>query len=188
MASNRKHLDFILIFLVCLMSTMDLTAQDYMKTRKVSINRGDTSVVACILADLQVEKVDPGIFYYWYGHEQINGNQGGYSGHLLHGEYLEYGSSGKLLLKGTFDKGRRTGRWIYWYKAGSIKETREYVGGILEGSIIRYNQDGRIIHSAEYRHNQLHGEMTTVLSDTVYQIKYKKGVEKKRVPLHVFEE
>lgn len=188
MGSNRIYPVIWLITLLWLMCISNAGAQDFVSTRKVSLYRGDTTVVACIMADLHIDKVDPGIFYYWYGHEQINANQGGYSGHLLHGEYLEYGPSGKMLLKGNYDEGQRTGRWIYWYKAGAIRETREYVDGMLEGSTIRFSPEGKIIYSAEYRHHQLHGEMTRVENDTLFQIKFKKGIEKKRVPVHVFEE
>jgi antitoxin component YwqK of YwqJK toxin-antitoxin module len=93
-----------------------------------------------------------------------------------------------MILKGTYERGVRSGHWIYWYKAGAIRETRDYENGLLEGRIIRYNPEGKIIYSADYREHLLHGEMTTVLNDTLFQIKYKKGIEKKRVPLHVFEE
>jgi len=187
MRSNKVHQGGLFIALMWLIIT-NCGAQDQFNTRKVSDFRGDTSIVADILSDLTTEEVEPGVFYYWFGQGQINANQGGYSGHLLHGEYLEYGPSGKMLLKGTHDKGVRSGRWIYWYKAGSVRETREYEGGMLEGNTIRYSPDGRIIHSAEYRDNRLHGDMTTVLNDTVFQIKYKKGIEKKRVPLHAYDE
>jgi len=181
----RSGLLIAILWLFCITGSQ---AQDYINTRKVSLFRGDTSIVAGILSDARIDKVEPEVYYYWYGHENINANQGGYSGHLLDGEYLEYGPSGKLLLKGTYDKGMRTGQWIYWYKAGAIRETREYEDGLLEGRTIRYSPDGKIIYSAEYRHHILHGEMTTVMNDTLYMIKYRKGIEKKRVPLHVFDE
>ena len=168
--------------------TMQIRAQDFINTRKIALFRGDTSVVAGILADVRIDKVDPQVFYYWYGHNQIHANQGGYSGHLLHGEYLEYGPSGNMLLKGTYAKGVRSGHWIYWYEGGAIKETREYEDGMLEGENIKYTKEGRIIHLALYRRNLLHGETTTILSDTLYQIKYNKGKEKKRKPMHVFGE
>jgi antitoxin component YwqK of YwqJK toxin-antitoxin module len=186
---NNNVLRFgILIAFLWLFCITKSQAQDYINTRKVSLYRGDTSIVAGILSDVGIDKVEPEVYYYWYGHEQINANQGGYSGHLLDGEYLEYGPSGKLLLKGTYVKGKRTGQWISWYKAGAIRETREYEDGLLEGRTIRYSPDGRIIYSADCRHHILHGEMTTVLNDTLYMIKYKKGIEKRRVPLHVFDE
>jgi len=186
---NNSILRFGFLFIVlCMMRISPAWAQDFISTRKISLFRGDTSVVAGILADVRIDKVNPDVFYYWYGHGQINANQGGYSGHLLHGEYLEYGPSGKMILKGTYERGVRSGHWIYWYKAGAIRETRDYENGLLEGRIIRYSPEGKIIHSAEYHQHLLHGEMTTVLDDTIFQIKYKKGIEKKRIPLHVFEE
>ena len=184
--SNMMRVGLIVVFL-WLICSIHSNAQDFINARKISLFRGDTSIVAGILADIRIDKVNPKVFYYWYGHDQINSNQGGYSGHLLHGEYLEYGPSGKMLLKGSYEKGVREGYWIYWYKAGAICETREYEDGLLEGLIIRYNPNGRVIHSAEYRHNLLHGQMKTVLNDTLYQIKFRKGEEKKKDPLHVFE-
>ena len=75
-------------------------SQEFINTRKISLSRGDTTVVAGILADVKIDKVNPRVFYHWYANGQIYSNQGGYSGNLLHGEYLEYAQSGKLLLKG----------------------------------------------------------------------------------------
>lgn len=181
----RFGLTCIVLWLVC---TIHTNAQDFINIRKISLFRGDTSIVAGILADVRIDEVDPGAFYYWYGNGQINTNQGGYSGHLLHGEYVEYGPSGKMLLKGIYERGVRSGHWIYWNNAGGIRETREYEDGLLEGTTIRYRSDGKIIHSADYRKHLLHGEMTTVIDDTLYQIIYKNGVEKKKVSLHVFEQ
>ena len=187
MGNNKASRIACLIVLLSVLYLPDALSQEFINIRKISMDRGDTSVVAGILADVRIDKVDPNVFYYWYGHGHINANQGGYSGHLLHGEYLEYGPSGKMLLKGTYDRGVRSGHWIYWYAMGAILETREYEDGMLEGKTLRYSPDGRIIHSAEYRKNRLDGEVTTVINDTVFQIKFKKGVEKKRIPLHVFE-
>lgn len=163
-------------------------AQEFINTRKISLSRGDTLVVAGILADVKIDEVNPEVFYHWYANGNIYMNQGGYSGNLLHGPYVEHNSIGDLLLKGTYERGLKSGRWIYWYGKGALKEIIEFEGGLLEGKSVRYTTDGRILHSAEYRNNVLHGEMITVLSDTLYSLVYRKGIEKKRIQLHVFTE
>ena len=161
--------------------------QDFINTRKISITRADTVVVAGILADVKIETVDPGIYYYWYSNDRIFSNQGGYAGNLLHGEYVEYGPDGTLLLKGHYDRGVRSGTWLSWYPEGAIKEKRHYVNGAPDGQITCYGPDGRIHFDATYRKGILHGKMTTVERDTLFLINYRKGVEKKRNAVHVFQ-
>lgn len=162
-------------------------SQEFVNTRKISLNRGDTLVIAGILADVRIERINPEVYYYWYGHGRIFSNQGGHGGNLLHGEYVEYRPEGSLLLKGEYDKGTQSGKWSYWYPEGSLKESTHYSNGLLEGSSIRYSKDGRIQTEANYHENLLHGNTTTVIDDTVFQIKYRKGEEIKREAVHVFE-
>lgn len=160
--------------------------QDYINTRKISLLRGDTTIIAGILADARIERINPAVYYYWYGQSQILSNQGGHGGNLLHGEYVEYGPSGVLLLKGKFYMGKQSGNWMYWYDNGALKESIRYSQGLLEGKNTRYTQKGKIYFQANYRNARLHGDMTTVIGDTLFQIKYKNGEEQKREALHVF--
>jgi len=161
--------------------------QEFIKIRKISLSKGDTTVVAGILADVKIDHVNPGVFYHWYANGQVFSNQGGYAGNLLHGEYVEYGPDGGLLLKGSYDRGLQSGQWTYWYSNGATKEILHYESGHLEGKMTRFGPAGRIYYSANFKKGQLHGEMTTVVNDTLFQVKYKSGIEKKRIPLHVFE-
>lgn len=163
-------------------------AQEFINIRKISLKRGDTTVVAGILADVKIDEVIPTVFYYWYANGKIYSNQGGYSGNLLHGPYVEHFADGNLLLKGNYERGVKSGRWTYWYRDGAIKESTGFEGGLLEGNITRYTPDGRILYSANYRKDVLHGKMNTVVNDTLFEISFKKGIEKKRTPLHVFTE
>lgn len=185
--SRSKQLKWLGIVMILTLSEF-VYAQEFINTRKISLSRGDTIVVAGILADVKIDDVNPKVFYHWYANGHIYMNQGGYSGNLLHGAYVEYNSAGSLLLKGAYERGLKSGQWIYWYVDGAIKETIEFEGGLLEGKTTRYTPDGRILFSAKYRNNRLHGEMLTVLSDTLYTVSYRKGTEKKRTPLHVFTE
>lgn len=188
MGNNKSiQLKWLCLGLVLILSE-SLSAQEFINTRKISLSRGDTTVVAGILADVKIDEVNPSVYYYWYANGNIFLNQGGYSGNLLHGAYVEYGTDGSLLLKGAYERGLKSGHWIYWYADGSLREIIEYEGGLLEGKTTRYTTDGRILFSAEYRNNRLHGEMITVLSDTLYSLSYRKGREKKRTPMHVFTE
>lgn len=188
MANNRLF-RFKLIMVLSLMLCGSISfAQEFINIRKISHSKGDTIVVAGILADVKIEKVNPSVFYYWYANGQILANQGGYSGNLLHGEYLEYGPSGHLLLKGMYEKGLKSDSWTLWHPDGSIKEKIHYEDGVLEGKTIRYSTNGKIFYSANYRKSSLHGEMTKIESDTLYRVVYRRGKEKKKVSLYVFEQ
>ncbi len=186
MRSNRNKFRRVLVSFLVWASVTLVYSQEFINIRKISLTPGDTTVVAGILADVKIDKVAPDVYYYWYSHGKIYGNQGGYSGNLLHGEYIEYDIDGNLILKGRYDRGLKSGKWIYWYENGVIREVIEYEGGLLEGTISRYSDDGKILYSASYKDNLLHGDMTRVIRDTLYQITFKKGTEVKRIPLHVF--
>lgn len=185
MQSNRNNSKRILLSSLLSLSITLAFCQEFINIRKISLIVGDTTVVAGILADVKIEKVIPDVFYYWYSNGQIYCNQGGYSGNLLHGEYIEYDNSGNLILKGLYERGVKSGKWTFWYAEGFIKEIIEYEEGHFEGVNTRYSNDGKILYSATYRKNQLHGEVTKIISDTLFQISYKNGVEKKRIPLYV---
>lgn len=176
-----------MLIIGCWMSVPAVFSQDFINTRKISLSLGDTSIVAGILADVKIDEVSPGVFYYWYANGKISTNQGGYAGNLLHGEYVEYGPDGVLLLKGQYSHGARSGQWMYWYEDGTLREHISYENGLLHGKTTRYGPDGRISYSANYKQNLLHGELVTVLSDTLYQVQYRKGEERKRTVLYVFD-
>lgn len=186
MRSNRSNTKRILLSSLLSLSISLVFCQEFINIRKISLIVGDTTVVAGILANVKIEKVNPDVFYYWYSNGQIYSNQGGYSGNLLHGEYIEYDNSGNLILKGLYEKGVKSGKWIYWYTEGSIKEIIEYEEGQFKGLNTKYTQDGKILFAATYRNNKLHGKVTQIIGDTLFQISYKNGAEKKKIPLYVY--
>lgn len=184
----KNRIRLLLFFGMLFLSwSSGINAQDFINIRKIALSRGDTTVVAGILADVRIEKVHSTGFYHWYSNGSLYHNQGGYSGNLLHGEYAEYGPGGQLILKGFFERGLKTGQWIRWYPDGSMKEVSCFNHGVKEGPATLYSEDGRIIQKVSYRNGQLHGKAETVMNDTLFQVRYKMGTEKKRVPLHVFE-
>jgi len=187
MESNNVCRRLIISCALVLLCTGICWPQEFVNTRKISLNRGDTLVIAGILADVKIEEINPMVYYFWYDNGQIFSNQGGHGGNLLHGDYVEYGPAGTLLLKGQYDKGTQSGKWNYWYPVGALKESIHYENGLLEGDNIRYSMDGKIYFQANYHEDQLHGKMTTVKGDTLFQIKYKKGEELKREAMHVFQ-
>lgn len=188
MAKSRRNKIKWLFAILILAGVNIVYAQEFINTRKISLSRDDTTVVAGILADARIDEVHPQVFYYWYANGQVYSNQGGYSGNLLHGDYIEYDQAGKLIMKGAYERGLKSGQWIHWYQGGAIQEIIEYESGQLEGKTTRYTPNGRIHYSAEYRNDVLHGEMTTVVNDTLFELTYRNGIEKKRIPLYVFHE
>lgn len=187
MKNFKTSKTWLLVVVLLSLTCISISAQEFINTRKISLSRGDTTIVAGILADVKIDEVRSRVFYYWYANGQINTNQSGYAGNLLHGEYVEYAPDGKLLLKGHFAHGTRSGQWIYWFKEGAIRKIASYNKGVLEGKSAEYAPDGTTIYSANYKNNLLHGKMETVANDTLFQLAYRKGIEKKRTVLHVFE-
>lgn len=186
MQKIKFYIVYQILLVLLILSSPDLYSQEFINIRKITLTKGDTTIVAGILADVKLENVNPSVYYYWYSNSDIFSNQGGYSGNLLHGEYIEYSSDGKLILKGKYNKGLKSGKWTLWHKDGSIKEIIEYEEGLLNGQHILYTDNGKILMQASYKNDILNGESRIVENDTLFQVIYKNGIEKKRTPLHAF--
>jgi len=154
---------------------MTINGQDFINTRKITILKGDTTVVAGILADLKLETIQPGVFYYWYSNTGIYSNQGGFSGNVLHGDYLEYDQEGNLITKGYFNKGLKSGTWVYWYNSGARKLIIDYNEGVQEGSEFKYSEAGKLKYSAEFKAGEMHGIQNIFKTDSTIINKYRNG-------------
>ena len=74
--------------LILIMIYLTVSAQGTVRkirSMEVIITKGDTVIKADILTHIKNGKLRSDLKYYWYQNGEINNNQGGYSGKLLHG-------------------------------------------------------------------------------------------------------
>lgn len=78
---------------------------------------------------------DPGInnnlYYFWYAANEIHSTQGGFSGKLLNGTYVEYYKNKSLETQGAFKEGLKNGIWKSWNIDGSLIQAENWKKGIL---------------------------------------------------------
>ncbi len=61
-----------------------------------------------------------------------------------HGPYRSYHKKGQLMASGQYRKGRKTGKWFYWYKTGKLRKTVSYAH-VTPRVIDLYNKNGRAL-------------------------------------------
>ena len=145
-------------------------------TRTVHIQREDTLVVASIL--LRKDKnIDPkrNITYYWFAFNTIQKNQGAFSGSLLHGDYKVFDSQNRLIEKGQFNYGIKTGKWLKWNGTGQVECETNWKNGCLDG-ITNYYKNGKLRRSEQFKQGQLHGPCTDYNGSDKKTTRYKNGV------------
>ena len=83
---------------------------------------------------------------------------------------------GKILLKGKYIKGKKTGEWNYYYPSGSLKTKESFTEGKLSGKKFHYNEDARLRYVTNHVNDTIHGVYEEYdkgrLSETYY---YKNG-------------
>jgi hypothetical protein len=96
---------------------------------KVRIITPEKIIVAGIYEVSAPLSAKPGLFYAWYSANQVHATQGGYSGRLLDGPYIEYYLDKNLKEEGFFKKGLKNGTWKSWNEDGTLKQTDEWKNG-----------------------------------------------------------
>ena len=94
--------------------------------------------------------------YHWYSFDQVQVNEGAFSGQLLHGIYRLYDLSGRLVEQGRFDMGLKAGLWYKWDKDGKINQETEWKNSRKNGKSTSYH-NGRLVREESYRNGLLHG-------------------------------
>jgi hypothetical protein len=148
----------LLIIVLCLLSLPRLNAQikkDKLHRREVIILSGDTLIRANILTGEPEDKPSPYKRYFWYSKGMINSNIGGYGGKLLNGEYLAF-INNKLIEKGDFYKGLKSGIWQTWYLTGRCQKTITWKYGVLSGKYINVAENGNIESIGVYKKGKIH--------------------------------
>ena len=113
--------------------------------------------------------------YYWFKSDKIYSNQGGYAGHLLHGEYKLFNKSNLLLEEGYYDDGMKTGKWKKWNSAGILNETCDWEKGLKNGIFQTYDTKGQVTKTMEYKNDILNGKAVYFNQNPPKIIYYKDG-------------
>jgi hypothetical protein len=98
---------------------------------KVRIEESDKTIVAGINEVSPSPPAKPTLFYYWYSANQVHTTQGGYSGRLLDGVYIEYYPDKNLKEEGTFKKGLKNDTWKSWNQDGTLKQVIQWKSGSI---------------------------------------------------------
>lgn len=100
------------------------------QSKKIPINNIDGSKVTIEVSKKTKKiKAKQNRIYHWMKAKKVMETQGGYSGKLLHGEYLEFYKNHQLKAKGTFKNGLKKGIWTYWDKVGKITTIEKWRKG-----------------------------------------------------------
>lgn len=148
----------LLLIVFCLLSLPRLNAQikeEKFHSREIIIQSSDTLIRANILTGDPEDKPSPNKRYFWCSKGMINSNIGGYGGKLLNGEYLAF-INNKLIEKGDFSKGLKTGIWQTWYLSGRCHKTITWKEGVLSGKYINVAENGNIESIGVYKKGKFH--------------------------------
>ncbi|HEY9000690.1 MAG TPA: hypothetical protein VIM89_05020 [Mucilaginibacter sp.] len=97
---------------------------------RVRITQPDKTIVAEIEPGFTVMSAKPLLNYYWYSANDIHCTQGGYSGKLLNGTYIEYYPDKNLKEQGSFKKGLKSGVWKKWNNDGTLASVTTWKRGL----------------------------------------------------------
>lgn len=147
------------------------------ENRQIIVYKNDTTVKTYIYIGEEQLHTENNLKYYWYYNDKINSNIGGFAGELLDREYLAYNRNDKLVEKGNFNKGLKTGEWKKWGDNGNLISITNWNNGIIEGEYFEYYPNGKIKIEASYKKNMLEGDYIYHDYDTIIVRKYKNGKE-----------
>jgi len=52
---------------------------------------------------------------------------------VKHGPFIDWYPNGRKRSEGNYERGKQTGRWVYWDENGAMTTAREYRDGALSG-------------------------------------------------------
>jgi hypothetical protein len=96
---------------------------------RIRIIQPDKTIVAEIEPVSSTPSVKQNLVYFWYSANTIHTTQGGFSGKLLNGLYIEYYLNKNLKEQGKFKKGLKDGVWKSWNEDGSLSITNTWKNG-----------------------------------------------------------
>ena len=155
MRNNMKSA-FLFISVIILNLTICFAQnKDYLpETREVILHKGDSSIKITVLVKTEEIDTESDITYHWMKRDKIHVNKGGYTGNLLHGEYIIFNAHEKMICKGMFEQGKKIGEWQFWYPNGNIEHTEVWKNGKREGDFLYYSPDGTFKFEREYQNDE----------------------------------
>lgn len=93
--------------------------------------------------------------------------------------------NGTTLIKGNFEKGKKTGEWQYLFSSGIIRTKESYISGKNNGLSTNYNQSGELSSIANFINDTLNGRYESYDGNKINQIThYENG--KQNGPYQIF--
>lgn len=89
--------------------------------------------------------------YHWFKSQQVISTEGASAGVLLHGSYEAFYGNKQLAMRGRFNKGLKSGEWMFWYDDGSISRLEHWSNGRQQGEQITYAQNGEVTEVVQMR-------------------------------------
>jgi antitoxin component YwqK of YwqJK toxin-antitoxin module len=86
-------------------------------------------------------------FYHWYKAQHVISTQGASSGTLLHGNCEAFYPNKQLAQRGRYQKGLKSGEWLYWSEDGVLNRSEHWSNGKFRGIQKWYNEKGEEIES-----------------------------------------
>ena len=147
---NRYLYYCLLIVAACFTHACRMQVPELTDDLKKSVSHGDSLHLFYIpYADQAVKTRDDRV-YFGYRFGDIHATQGAVVGAALHGEY-ELFYQRKLVEKGAFQQGIKTGAWSKWDENGQLLSVTNYQHGKKDGLSKRYNGAGDVVSFQQYR-------------------------------------
>ncbi|MES2807017.1 MAG: hypothetical protein V4619_00220 [Bacteroidota bacterium] len=150
-----------LILITCGFSAWAQKMPDF-GTNRVRISADDKIIQAELLPVKSDPDTETDRLYYWYGSNKIHITQGGFSGRLLNGQYIEYYLNKNIKEEGRFVKGLKEGVWKNWTENGVLQQSFTWKKGIKQGEFIAFDNKGAIRQQGKYNVNLLNGTVKTI--------------------------
>jgi len=81
-------------------------------------------------------------FYHWYKAQRVLSTQGASSGTLLHGNFEAFYPNKQLAQRGRYQKGLKSGEWLYWSQDGILSRSEHWSNGKFRGIQKWYDGNG----------------------------------------------
>ncbi len=131
---------------------------------------------AHILLDNPSIKVHNNRRYFYYTRGEIQQIQGGYHGHLLHGEYCNFANKDQLQTQGWFKNGLKHGLWKEWNEAGDLIKETSWHKGKVSGPFTHFDQRKNQVVKGHNSNGRLNGRIKTYSNGELQTIdRYKNG-------------
>lgn len=144
---------------------------------KIRIAEPNRTIQADLKPVTSNPEMEPDRLYYWYSGNSIHTTQGGYSGRLLNGVYLEYYLNKNLKEMGAFKKGLKDDIWKSWNENGILTQFHTWKNGVKSGEFNLFDDAGKLKQSGTYKNDLLEGKAKSYDKDNkLTMISYHKGV------------